>query len=96
MKFYSTNLRSPQVSFREAVLHGMPADHGLYMPVTIPQVDPDFIRKLPGMQIGDIAYVISKMWLSEDIPEKELEQIAYDAINFDAPLVEVGKNHIFS
>ncbi|MBR9998135.1 MAG: threonine synthase [Cyclobacteriaceae bacterium] len=92
MKFYSTNLRSPQVSFRDAVLHGMPADHGLYMPVTVPEIDAEIIRKLPGMQLGEIAHTIGKLWLSEDIPDSELQEIAYESINFDAPLIEVEKN----
>ena len=90
MKFYSTNQRSPQVSFRDAVIQGMPDDHGLYMPVSIPEMDPDFIGELPNMRIQDIAYHISKSWLSEDIPEHELKKIVNEAIDFDAPIRKVN------
>jgi len=86
MKFYSTNQRSPQVSFREAVIHGMPSDNGLYMPVSIPEIDASFIRNLPNMKIQEIAYAISKLWLNEDIPDNVLKEISYEALDFDAPL----------
>ena len=85
-------MRSPQVSFRDAVLHGMPADHGLYMPVSIPQTGADFNSKLPGMKLQDIAFAISRLWLQEDIPDAELRKIVNEAISFNAPLVEVDKD----
>ncbi len=73
----------------------MPADHGLYMPVSIPEVDPEFISYLPEMKIQEIAYHISKQWLSEDIPDQELKKIVDEAIDFDAPLQKID-DHIFS
>ncbi len=95
MKFYSTNQRSPQVSFREAVLHGMPSDNGLYMPVSIPEISSGFIRDLPKMKIQEIAYVISKLWLNQDIPDDVLKEISYKSIDFDVPLFEV-EDHMYS
>jgi len=92
MKFYSTNQRSPQVSFRDAVIQGMPADNGLYMPVSIPEVNSNFIRKLPKMKIQEIAYILSKIWLNEDFPDNLLKEIAYDAFDFEAPLHQVDEN----
>lgn len=73
----------------------MPADHGLYMPVSIPEVDPDFIRDLPEMKIQEIAYKLSKLWLSEEIPDHDLKKIVYDAIDFDASLHRLD-DQIFS
>lgn len=34
--FYSTNRKSPPVTFREALLKGQAPDKGLYMPESIP------------------------------------------------------------
>jgi threonine synthase len=90
MKFYSTNQRSPQVSFQDAVIHGMPADNGLYMPVSIPQASSEFIRELPDMTMQDIALTISKLWLDQDFPGDTLKEIVYEAINFEAPLHKLG------
>ena len=36
MKFYSTNGKVAPLSFREAVIHSLPADRGLYFPEKIP------------------------------------------------------------
>ena len=35
MKYYSTNRQSPEVSLHEAVVKGLAADRGLYMPENI-------------------------------------------------------------
>lgn len=95
MNFYSTNHNSPQVSFREAVLHGMPPDNGLYMPLSIPKIPPDLISELPHLNFQELAYEISKLWLMEDIDPKWLKKIVYDALDFDATLFKLNKN-IFS
>ena len=36
MRFYSTNNKDLQVSFRDALMMGMPIDNGLFMPEYIP------------------------------------------------------------
>ena len=42
MKFYSTNGQSNPVSFKDALLTGMPQDKGLYMPESIPDLSSIF------------------------------------------------------
>ncbi len=92
MKFYSTNQRSPQVSFQEAVIQGMPADNGLFMPVSIPQVTEEYIRDLPGKKFQDIAFDISRLWLEDEIPAELLKEICFSAFDFDAPLHKIEDN----
>ena len=46
MKFYSTNNKTLEVSFKDAVFNSLPADKGLYMPEEIPQLDPLFIKNI--------------------------------------------------
>ncbi len=92
MNFYSTNHSAPQVSFREAVLHGMPPDNGLYMPLSIPKIPADLLNGLPDMNFQELALEISKLWLEEDIDEKWLKKIVYEAIDFDATLHKVKEN----
>ncbi len=95
MNFYSTNHSAPQVSFKEAVLHGMPPDNGLYMPLSIPKIPADLLNDLPDLNFQELALEISKLWLNEDIDEKWLKKIVYEAIDFDATLHKVKEN-IFS
>lgn len=89
MEFYSTNHHSPQVSFKEAVLKGLPSDNGLYMPLSIPLVSEELIEGLPKMSLRDIALEISKLWLEDEFNENEIKEIVYEAIDFDAPLFEL-------
>lgn len=92
MQFYSTNHRSPQVSFREAVIRGMPPDNGLYMPISIPEAGENLMSRLPEMKFQDIALEISRLWLKDEVEDDQLSKMVYDAIDFDAPLFNVEKN----
>ena len=76
MNFYSTNHSAPQVSFREAVLHGMPPDNGLYMPLSIPKIPENLLKELPHLNFQELAFEISKLWLLDDIDEKWLKMSA--------------------
>lgn len=86
MILYSTNNQSLRVPFREAVFNSLPADRGLYMPLEIPVLDPQFIRDLPQFTLPEIAAKIAQSLLGDSIPVGDLEKIVKEAINFDAPL----------
>ena len=74
MDFYSTNHNSPHVTFKEAVLQGMPQDNGLYMPLSIPQIPDELLEKLPQLELQEIAYEVSKIWLQDTIDPKWLKK----------------------
>jgi threonine synthase len=38
IKYYSTNLKAPEVSFSEALLRGLAPDGGLYLPSSLPLI----------------------------------------------------------
>lgn len=42
MKYYSTNKQAPMASLQEAVVKGLAADRGLFMPMTIKPLPQDF------------------------------------------------------
>jgi threonine synthase len=87
MEFYSTNNTSTRVSFKEAVFNSMPQDKGLYMPVSIPRLDAQFINNLDSYTLPEIAFHVVKNLLGDDIPSEDLQAIIHDAINFYAPIV---------
>jgi len=91
MILYSTNNKALRVPFKEGVFNSLPADKGLYMPVNIPVLDSEFIADLHKYNLPDIAFRVSKSILNDAIPEADLRAIIDDAINFDAPLIEVSK-----
>ncbi len=90
MKLYSTNSKDLRVSFKEAVFNSLPADKGLYMPLEIPVMDPEFIRNLHAFSLPEIAFQVSKTILNGAIPDDDLKIIIADSINFPAPLVALS------
>lgn len=85
MKFYSTNNHHLTIDFPTAVFNSMPLDKGLYMPVSIPVLDNEFISNLDKYTLPEIAFRVASALLQDDIPANDLRAIINDAVNFDAP-----------
>lgn len=85
MRYYSTKQKSGLVSLREAVLKGLPSDNGLFMPERIPE-----LKVGPGQSLSDIACLAAEKFLEGDLPGEVIAQIAREAINFEAPLVQLA------
>ncbi len=90
MKLYSTNNRSLQVPFKEAVFNSLPADKGLYMPEQIAKLDEAFLHNLPELSLKEIALEVASNLIGDSIPASDLKEIIDDAINFDAPLIRLS------
>jgi threonine synthase len=89
IKYYSTNLKAPQVSFREALLKGLAPDGGLYMPIHVPELAKNDIDMLKGMAYHETAYEVLRHLLVDDIPAEDLKAICRDAYNFQVPLENI-------
>ena len=87
MKYYSTKEKSHQVSLRQAVLSGMPADNGLYMPEKLPQVSDKILKKCSQLTFPELAVEVARPLLGDDVPPKILTEIINEVLNFDAPLI---------
>lgn len=90
MKLYSTNNPALSINFQSAVFNSMPLDKGLYMPHEIPVLDAGFLADLAQYTLPEIAYQVAHALLHEDIPAADLKAIIDEAINFDAPVVELN------
>ena len=91
MNLYSTNNKDLRVPFKEGVFNSLPQDKGLYMPENIPVLDPEFIRDLHLYSLPEIAFQVSRSILNGAIPDDDLQQIVNEAINFEAPVVEISE-----
>jgi threonine synthase len=91
MKLYSTNNKALRVSFKEAVFNSMPQDKGLYMPLEIPKLEQSFIDNIAQYAFPEIAYEVATALLKDEIPAADLKALIEDAINFDAPVVELNE-----
>ena len=89
MKYYSLNDRQASVSFEEATIKGQAQDKGLYYPESIPTLPESFVRNIETYSREEIAYTVLHPYVSGDIPDRKLEEIVTEAINFPIPLVPV-------
>lgn len=92
MKFYSTKDKNHLVGLREAVLHSLAPNSGLYMPERIPALGPDFFKHTPNLSFAEIAFEVAKPFLEEDVSDDTLQRILEQTITFDAPLVKLEEN----
>ena len=90
MKFISTKGKAQPVSFSTAALQGLAPDGGLYIPKKWPQLSPEFLNALSDKSLQEIGFEISRLFVDE-LDDKLLQQIIDDALNFEVPLVELGK-----
>lgn len=91
MIYYSTNKQAPEASLEEAVVKGLAADKGLYMPCSIKPLPQDFYDHIEELSFQEIAYRVADAFFGEDIPADTLKAIVYDTLSFDVPLVPVNE-----
>jgi len=84
MQFYSTNHASDSVSFRSALMKGMPNDKGLYMPEFIPDLS-NIVSQNAFLSLQEISYLIASKFTSTCFSNNQLQNIIEDSITFDAP-----------
>jgi len=92
MQFYSTNRKVAPVSFKEAVIKGLPDDNGLFMPEVIPQFSNEFLSNLNQLSFQKIAFESARLIIGNEIKEKDLKAIIEDAFDFEIPLINVHDN----
>jgi threonine synthase len=90
MEYYSTNGKTANVTLKEAVVKGLAADRGLFMPKTIPTLPDVFFKNIGNLSLQEISYAVAYTLFGEDIETEQLKDIVYDTLNFDIPLVHVA------
>jgi len=95
MKYYSLNKTAPVVDFKEATIHGLAPDKGLYFPERIPKQEKKFFQEMENYSDEEIAFKIIQPYIGDVIPENELRRIVAETVNFEIPLKKIN-DHIFS
>ena len=90
IKYYSTNLKSPEVTFSEALLKGLAPDGGLYLPSSLPLISPRELGSFPCKEYHQIAFNILNKIIGNEIDKNELSRLCADAYNFEVPLEKVN------
>lgn len=89
MQLYSTNNPSLRASLAEAVFQALPPDRGLYMPLEVSPLPKSFFGAMTKMSMAEMGFRVCRHLFKGTIPDDDLEEIVYGAINFPAPLVEI-------
>lgn len=92
MNYYSTNGNVKGVSLEEAVVKGLAADKGLFMPDVIKALPKSFFDNIENLSFQEIAYKVADAFFGEDVDAESLKNIVYDTLSFDVPLVKVEDN----
>ncbi len=89
ISYYSTNLRSPEVTFREALLKGLAPDGGLYMPRSIPLLPKEEMESFSYINYHQIAFRVLNSFLGSEIESDHLRELCLDAYNYEVPIEKV-------
>ncbi|PIF05659.1 MAG: threonine synthase [Draconibacterium sp.] len=95
MKYYSTNHNVPEVTLKEAVIQGLAADNGLFMPESIARFDAAFFDNIQNLSFREIAFEVAKKFFGNNVEDSRLRDIVFDTLAFDCPVVKLEEN-IFS
>ena len=97
MKFISTRLDAPALSFEEVVLQGLASDGGLYVPEFLPQFTAHDISKMKKMTYEELFFEVTRHFIDGEIDpetykkiiEKSYKNFSHSAI---APLKQLSHN----
>ena len=97
MKYISTRGQAPALDFEEAMLTGLAADGGLYVPETLPTFSSQQIADMAGMPYQDLAFVIMQPFVAGAIPDADLRTLIEETYaefrhSAIAPLVQLDNN----
>lgn len=92
MAFYSTNLSSPDLDLRGALLQGQAPDKGLYMPREIPVIPRDEVLSLKAKSYPEVAFAVLSRFTPGLIPDDELLALCHECYDYDVPLERVYDN----
>ena len=92
MHYYSTNRQAPEATLEQAVVKGLAADKGLFMPAQIKRLPDAFYHNIGEMNFREIAFIVAEAFFGEDIEAGKLKDIVYDTLTFDTPVVPVHDN----
>ena len=92
MVYHSTRDKNNKASFKDAVIKGLANDGGLFVPEYIEKLPQDFFNNIENMSVAEMATMVMKPYVGDEIPEDKLKAILEEVLSFDFPLVEVDEN----
>ena len=76
-------------------MQGLAPDGGLFMPISLPLLAEDFLKKIHSLELTEIALEIAQHFFTDDITRSKLGDIIDDAVDIPVPIASVGhKIHV--
>ena len=92
MNYYSLHRKSPNTTFKNAVIEGLAKDRGIYFPENITPLSKGFIENIEQYSNEEIAFEAIKQFVGDEIPEVILKEIIKETVSFDFPVVKINEN----
>ncbi len=83
-----------KVGFKEAVLSGLAADGGLFVPEHIPKVDDSVFKVTDDMSLHELAFQLLFPFVQGDLSDDQLRNIIDHTFQFDFPFVTLSGSGI--
>jgi threonine synthase len=75
MQYISTRGQAPALSFEETMLTGLAPDGGLYVPETVPELDPRSFDRLHGDDYEALAFKVMRPFIGDTFTDEEFGEI---------------------
>jgi threonine synthase len=92
MYYISTNHKSNETTFKDAVIRGLAQDGGLFFPTEIPRLPDSFFNTLKNKKLSELGFELLSFYAGDSIEPNCLKNLCKEALNFEIPLLEVGDN----
>jgi threonine synthase len=92
MRYVTTRGRAPAASLEFALFDGLAPDGGLYVPESLAPWPADDIEHLHKRSLTELAIRVLRPFVSEEMSDPALGELAREALNFPVPLVAVEPN----
>jgi threonine synthase len=89
MQFRSTRFSEPLVSFKDAVLHCLPAGGGLYVPARVMDIRQFFLYMDSGTSYPELVAAVAPALLQGELNPFSASRVAESAFNFEPELVRL-------
>lgn len=89
MELYSTTSPELRASWRDAVLSGIAPDGGLFLPRTLPLLDPESLPHLATLPFHELAYTLAALFLKDEVPPSTLRSMCEESFSFPVTLASL-------
>lgn len=90
MRYFNITNPDSTINFRDAVTNCIADDGSMYLPCSFTKIPQAFINNMPDMNLREIAYVTSNVFIGDKIEPEAVKRIVDYAFPVELPLIELA------